>query len=94
MLPEAPGNRVGVVTAAGGYGVMCTDYIEQKDLRAGLRMAEFSGSTLRRIREINLPFASPHNPADITAVPTTSCMPKTSRRVWRMITVGPGLVLV
>ncbi len=67
MLPEPAGNRVGVITAAGGYGVMCTDYIEQQDSRARLRMAEFSEDTLRKIREINLPFASAHNPVDITA---------------------------
>lgn len=67
MLPPAKGNRVGVITAAGGYGVMCTDYIEQDDPRAKLQMAEFSSATREIIKKVNLPFASSHNPVDITA---------------------------
>ncbi len=67
MLPDPEGNRVAIITAAGGYGVMCTDYIEQKYQRSALEMADFSPATQKRIREINLPFASSHNPVDITA---------------------------
>ncbi len=67
MLPLPGGNRVAVITAAGGYGVMCTDYIEQKYPRAELKMAELKEETREKIRKINLPFASPRNPVDITA---------------------------
>ncbi len=67
MLPDPGGNRIGIITAAGGYGVMCTDYIEQKYPRAELRMAVFSEATKKKIKEVNLPFASNNNPVDITA---------------------------
>jgi len=67
MLPDASGNRVGIITAAGGYGVMCTDYVEQKYPRAELKMAVFSPATQKKIKDVNLSFASSHNPVDITA---------------------------
>ena len=43
-LPPARGNRVAVVTGAGGFGVMCADYIETDKPRARLRMAELSAA--------------------------------------------------
>ncbi len=67
MLNIPTGNRVAVITAAGGYGVMCTDYVEQKDARIKLHLAEFSEETTKRLNEVNLSFASTHNPIDITA---------------------------
>jgi acyl-CoA synthetase (NDP forming) len=67
LLRPPPGNRVGIITAAGGYGVMCTDYVEESSRRAPLRMARFSPETTERLKRINLPFASCGNPADITA---------------------------
>ena len=66
-LPPARGNRVAVVTGAGGFGVMCADYIETDNPRARLRMAELSAGTISRIREKTPPFASCHNPVDLTA---------------------------
>ena len=67
MVRPARGNRVAVITAAGGFGVMCTDYIESADRRASLAMASLSTLTRERIRKTCLPFASAHNPVDITA---------------------------
>lgn len=67
MLNIPNGNRVAVITAAGGYGVMCTDYIEQKDARIKLHLAEFSDETKKRLTRVNLSFASTNNPIDITA---------------------------
>ncbi|MBU1343304.1 MAG: CoA-binding protein [Proteobacteria bacterium] len=67
MLSEAPGNRVAVLTAAGGYGVMCTDFIEKKDVRAKLVMAKLSDNTKKQIKDTTFPFASCENPVDITA---------------------------
>ncbi len=61
------GNRIAVVTAAGGYGVMCADYIEEKSSRAQLAMASFSEKTSERLKQVNLGFASSKNPVDITA---------------------------
>ncbi len=66
-LPPAPGNRVAVVTPAGGFGVMCTDYIESESFRAPLAMAELQPRTVSRIREHALEIASLKNPVDLTA---------------------------
>jgi len=67
MLPGAPGNRVAVLTAAGGYGVMCTDFIENMDKRAKLLMAKLSEKTKKRIKDATFSFAACENPVDITA---------------------------
>ncbi len=69
-LPPAQGNRVAVITGAGGFGVMCADYIETDSPRARLQMAELSDSTISRIQEKAPPFASCHNPVDLTAAVT------------------------
>ena len=66
-LPPARGNRVAVLTGAGGFGVMCTDYIESRNPRARLEMAELSGDTVGRILSMAPPFASCTNPVDLTA---------------------------
>ena len=67
MLKPADGNRVAVVTPAGGFGVMCTDYIDTAGTRADLKMAELSAGTVRRIKESTFEFASCANPVDLTA---------------------------
>lgn len=67
LLPPPRGNRMAVITAAGGYGVMAADYIEERSPRAPLEMAVLSPATKKRLKEVNLPFASCHNPVDITA---------------------------
>jgi len=67
MLPPAGGNRVAVVTPAGGYGVMATDYVEDKSARVKLEMAKLSDETKSRIRNASFPFASCSNPVDLTA---------------------------
>ncbi|MBT3176250.1 MAG: hypothetical protein HOG03_01275 [Desulfobacula sp.] len=67
MLPGAPGNRVAILTAAGGYGVMCTDFIENMDKRAKLLMAILSEATKRKIKDATFSFTACENPVDITA---------------------------
>jgi acyl-CoA synthetase (NDP forming) len=66
-LPPARGNRVAVMTGAGGFGVMCADYVETDNPRARLRMAELSRDTVSRIERIAPSFASCRNPVDLTA---------------------------
>lgn len=66
-LPITGGNRVAVLTPAGGYGVMCTDYIEETNDRAHLKMAILSEDTKKRIKNDTFAFASCSNPVDITA---------------------------
>ncbi len=67
MLPAVSGNRVAVLTAAGGYGVICTDYIEKHDKRARLTMAKLSKNTKKKILESTFEFSACNNPVDITA---------------------------
>ncbi len=67
MFSGTPGNRVAVLTAAGGYGVMCTDFIEKEDNRAALKMAKLSEETKKVIRDSTFPFTACENPVDITA---------------------------
>jgi len=66
-LPLPRGGRVGVLSPAGGYGVICADYIESQNPRAALSMARLSPETEKRIIAETLPFASGRNPVDITA---------------------------
>ncbi len=61
------GDRIAVVTSAGGVGVVTTDYIESDIRGIGMKMAELSEETKRKIREEVVPFASVENPVDMTA---------------------------
>jgi acetate---CoA ligase (ADP-forming) len=65
-LPVPQGNRVAVVTNAGGPGIIITDACEAR----GLSVAELSPETQARLRE-NLPDeASVRNPVDMIATAT------------------------
>jgi len=64
---QAPGNRVAVLTGAGGFGVMCSDYIESRSRRAELSMAKLAAGTRSRIAAGSPEFASVDNPVDLTA---------------------------
>ena len=70
MAPVPRGRRVAVVSPAGGYGVMATDYIEASDQLVPLEMAKLSARTEARIKEVAPAFASIHNPVDLTASAT------------------------
>ena len=61
------GDRIAVVTSAGGVGVVTTDYIESDTRGIGMKMAELSHETKRKIKEEVVPFASVENPVDMTA---------------------------
>jgi acetate---CoA ligase (ADP-forming) len=71
QLPS--GNRVAVVSPAGGYGVVATDEIE-KDSSIILEMAALSQETENRIRHLLPNFGSVHNPIDLTTVATDDIM--------------------
>lgn len=75
-LPLPNGNRIAVITPAGGYGVMCTDYIEKNDPRAMLKMASLTEKTKKIIRKSTFNFASCNNPVDITAGATNEMFGK------------------
>ena len=61
------GDRIAVVTSAGGVGVVTTDYVESEVRGIGMKMAELSKETKRKLREEVVPFASVENPVDMTA---------------------------
>jgi acetyltransferase len=61
--PLPKGNRVGVLTNAGGPGVTAADALESR----GLKMAEFSEDTVKALAEILPPAASLQNPVDMLA---------------------------
>ncbi len=75
------GNRVAVISPAGGYGVMATDYIEATDNHVPLTMAKLSDNTVERIRQVAPLFASLNNPVDLTASATDDMTVETLRAV-------------
>ncbi len=60
--PPAAGDRVAVLTAGGGSGVMATDALS--DL--GLKVPRLSDETVSKLKRVLLPIASPYNPVDVT----------------------------
>ena len=67
MLPPSRGSRVAVLTPAGGFGVMCADYVEMDQRGTPLTMATLNIETMAAIREATFPFAACENPVDLTA---------------------------
>ena len=61
MQPLPRGNRVAVVTNAGGLGIMCTD----ASIRYGLAMASLEDETVERLKSGLPPAANLHNPVDL-----------------------------
>ncbi|MEJ2672356.1 MAG: acetate--CoA ligase family protein [Deltaproteobacteria bacterium] len=59
--PLPPGNRVAIVTNAGGLGIMTTDAAE----RYGLEIAELQEGTVARLKSELPPAANVHNPVDV-----------------------------
>ena len=66
-LPPASGNRVAILTPAGGYGVMGADHVEMTRNGIRLEMARLSDKTQERICKASFSFASCRNPVDLTA---------------------------
>ncbi len=59
--PLAQGKRVGIVTNAGGPGILATDAVE----RAGLEIPRLSGETVQALKEYLPGAASAANPVDV-----------------------------
>lgn len=62
--PLPKGNKVAIVSPAGGFAIIALDLISESSL---LAPATLSDETVHRIKEKVLPFASVHNPIDLTA---------------------------
>jgi acetate---CoA ligase (ADP-forming) len=61
--PLPPGKRVGIITNAGGPGILCADTCEAR----GLEVPLLSERVQSRLREFLLPGASASNPVDMIA---------------------------
>ncbi len=61
--PPMRGDRVAVLTNAGGPGILAVDAIET----AGLKLATLSDKTIDVLKSFLLPYASLHNPIDMLA---------------------------
>ncbi len=59
--PLLPGDRIAIVTNAGGPGILCTDSLE----RAGLSLARMETETTRQLQEFLPDAASAANPVDV-----------------------------
>ncbi|KAF0151117.1 MAG: acetyl-CoA synthetase [Ignavibacteria bacterium] len=60
-FPLPKGNKIAVVTNAGGPGVLCVDSLEKQNLT----LAVFSDETKKKLREIVHPEGSVENPVDL-----------------------------
>jgi len=65
-FPMAQGNRIGVVTNAGGPAILTVDTLEAN----GLTLAELSDETISELRKIVPPAGSINNPIDLLPVGT------------------------
>ena len=61
--PLPPGNRVGIITNAGGPAILCADACEAR----GLEVPVLSRDSQEQLREFLLPSASATNPVDMIA---------------------------
>ncbi|HHY93412.1 MAG TPA: hypothetical protein GX513_00145 [Firmicutes bacterium] len=61
------GDRIAILTTAGGLGVIMTDLLEAPERGVGLHLATLSEGAKAKLRSLLVPFASVHNPVDMTA---------------------------
>lgn len=81
--PIPRGNRIAVITNAGGPAILATDAIE----KYRLKMAKFLPETKDRLREFLPEEAAVHNPVDMIA----SANEKTYRRVLEIVQADPNV---
>jgi acetyltransferase len=81
--PVPSGDRIAIVTNAGGPGILCTDAI----IGAGLTLAELKPSTRKRLAKALPPEASTGNPVDMIASADASRY----RTALDLVTKDPGV---
>lgn len=84
---ELRGDRIAVVTTAGGAGVVSTDLLTSDISGKRMRLAELSDDTRKHIRSVIVPFGSANNPVDITAEGSVDQY----REILRTLTEDPGV---
>jgi acetate---CoA ligase (ADP-forming) len=77
------GNRVAIVTASGGFGVLLADAATA----AGLTIPAMTAVTQKRVLDL-VPYASPRNPVDATA--QISSRPELLERILAAVAEDPG----
>lgn len=85
LCPPMEGDRIAIITPAGGYGVMAADLLDSLVGPLRLHVAELGPDTVDRLRSVLLPFASPRNPVDLTA----SCTDETYERALDILIHAP-----
>lgn len=60
------GRRVAILTGGGGTGVMIADYVESKEKGIAASLAKLDPDIEARLAKMAPPFASVHNPIDLT----------------------------
>lgn len=88
-LPLPEGNRVGVLTNAGGPAILATDAL----VAAGLELAELAPQTQEALREELVPEASVSNPVDMVAGATAENYGHCLERVLADASVDMALVI-
>jgi acetyltransferase len=83
LQPIPKGNRVGIVTNAGGPGILATD----TSVAQGLELPVLSSATRAKLRRILPPEASIGNPIDLIA----SATPERFDAALRVVLADPGL---
>ena len=81
--PLPAGNRIAVLTSAGGPGVIASDALESE----GLTLAQCSPQTEARMQELLPPAASTHNPVDMLA----SASPQQYAGCLELLLADPGV---
>jgi len=61
------GNRIAIVTTAGGLGVITADYVTSDTNGVGLSLAKLKEKTKQELRNVIVPYGSVENPVDLTA---------------------------
>ena len=84
LQPPSSGNRVAVLSGPAGLGIIMAD----KCYEFGLRLAEFSPATKRRLRQLVPPIGSIDNPVDIAWVLIN---PDTCREVLKVVMEDSGV---
>ena len=85
-LPRGP--RIAVVTVSGGAGILMADRCSD----AGLELPPLAASTLEALRPLLPPFASLHNPIDVTAEAVRT--PEVFEAALRLIAADPNVDMI
>ena len=88
--PLPKGNRIAIVTNAGGPGIMATDAA----IRHGIGLASFSDPTKKKLRNHLPPTASIHNPVDVIGDATHKRYEAAIRDILRDDNVDGAIVIL